>query len=100
MTLTCTNELELNDTLATAGDGNFSEARRTYAASALASGFVLEGTVSMTFGGSYPPSGSRLDMTDKLHGSERPRGIRESLIRLLEGRFVGRSRARAGVVGV
>ncbi|HTO47861.1 MAG TPA: RHS repeat-associated core domain-containing protein [Burkholderiales bacterium] len=51
------------DTLQTTGDGNFSEVARVYAGTSLANGFTVEGTVSMTFTGSYPPQGSRLNMT-------------------------------------
>jgi RHS repeat-associated protein len=50
------------DSLQTSGDGNFSEVGRVYAGTSPANGFTVEGTVALTFTGSYPPTGSRLNM--------------------------------------
>jgi RHS repeat-associated protein len=53
----------VSESLATAGDGNFSEASRVYAGTSMQDGFTVEGTVKLDFTGSYPPQGSRLNMT-------------------------------------
>jgi len=50
----------VSETLQTAGDGTFSELAKVFAGESLKNGFMVEGTVSLTFTGSYPPRGSRL----------------------------------------
>ncbi len=51
------------DTLATAGNNAFSEVVRVYAGASLQNGYAVEGTVTFTFAGGYPPRGNKLDFT-------------------------------------
>jgi RHS repeat-associated protein len=51
------------DTLVTAGDDTASNVSRVYAGESLRNGYTVEGTVTFTFTGGYPPRGSRLDLT-------------------------------------
>ena len=48
-------------TIATAGNNLFSEQSVYFAGNSLSDGFTAQGTVTMTFTGSYPPLGSRLN---------------------------------------
>jgi RHS repeat-associated protein len=50
----------VSETLQTAGDGTLFEIGKVFAGESLKNGFVVEGTVSLTFTGPYPPRGSRL----------------------------------------
>ncbi len=49
-----------SETLQTAGDGKLSDLAKVFAGESLTNGFTVEGTVSITFTGSFPPRGSRL----------------------------------------
>jgi RHS repeat-associated protein len=61
VTLTSINGSPVNTTLQTDGSGSFSQAQAVYAGSSLAQGFSVQGTVRLSFTGSYPPLGSRLN---------------------------------------
>ena len=53
----------VSQTLATAGDDAFSEVVGVYAGTSLRDGYSVEGTVTFTFTGRYPPRGNQLDFT-------------------------------------
>ena len=61
VTVTTINGTSVNSALQTDGSGNFSQAQAFYAGTSLAQGFSVQGTIKLTFTGSYPPQGSRLN---------------------------------------
>jgi RHS repeat-associated protein len=63
LALTSIDGVEIADTLVTAGDDSASSVSRVYAGASLRDGYVIEGRVTFTFTGGYPPRGSRLDLT-------------------------------------
>jgi RHS repeat-associated protein len=63
LALTSIDGVQVADTLVTAGDDSASSVSQVYAGASLRDGYVIEGTVTFTFTGGYPPRGSRLDLT-------------------------------------
>ncbi|HSD44478.1 MAG TPA: RHS repeat-associated core domain-containing protein [Burkholderiales bacterium] len=63
LALTSIDGQPVADTLVTAGDDTESQVGRVYAGASLRDGYSVEGTVTFTFTGGYPPRGSRLDLT-------------------------------------
>jgi RHS repeat-associated protein len=61
VTVTSINGTTVNSSLQTDGSGAFSQAQAYFAGTSLAQGFTVQGTVRLTFTGSYPPLGSRLN---------------------------------------
>ena len=61
-TLTAINGQAVNESLATSGNNLFEEQTRFFASEGLRTGFTVEGTVKLTFTGSAPPQGSRLNL--------------------------------------
>jgi RHS repeat-associated protein len=61
VSVTNINGTAVSGTLQTDGSGNFSQAQAFFSGTTLAQGFIVEGTVTLTFTGRYPPQGSRLN---------------------------------------
>ncbi len=61
-TITAINGQAVNESLATSGNNLFEEQARFFASEGLRTGFTVEGTVKLTFTGSAPPQGSRLNL--------------------------------------
>ncbi len=63
LSITSIDGTPVSETLVTAGDNTASQAARVYAGASLRDGYAVQGTVTFTFTGSYPPIGSALDLT-------------------------------------
>ncbi|MFN9972629.1 MAG: choice-of-anchor W domain-containing protein, partial [Phycisphaerae bacterium] len=61
-TITAINGQAVNESLATSGNNLFEEQARFFTSEGLRTGFTVEGTVKLTFTGSAPPQGSRLNL--------------------------------------
>ncbi|MFN8755055.1 MAG: hypothetical protein ACK5YB_05835, partial [Burkholderiales bacterium] len=61
-TLTAIKGQAVNESLASSGNNLFEEQTRFFASEGLRTGFTVEGTVKLTFTGSAPPQGSRLNL--------------------------------------